>query len=82
MRAQGSKDWGGAPSSEEPGTADDHVLSGEVRPYNLNGNMKAVKNVIKVPSMHRARTHAGLLVQFTLFFFYISDNIIWSLGAN
>ena len=81
--AQGSKDWGGELVHKE-------FLQGGfittvftiVGLYNLNGNMKAVKNVIKVPSMSDL-THAGLLVQFTLFFFYIMM-FIWTdfPGAN
>lgn len=81
--AQGSKAWGGELVNNEflQGGAITTVFT-MVGLYNLNGNMKAVKNVIKVPSMSDL-THAGLLVQFTLFFFYIMQ-FIWTdfPGAN
>ena len=75
--AQGSKAWGGELVNNEflQGGAITTVFT-MVGLYNLNGNMKAVKNVIKVPSMSDL-THAGLLVQFTLFFFYIMQ-FIWT----
>jgi hypothetical protein len=81
--AHGSTQWGGVTVHKEflqGGAITTTFLM--VGLYNLNGSMKAVKNVFKVPSLADL-THAGLLVQFTLFFFYIMS-FIWTdfPGAN